>query len=84
MGIFGNKDKEETKVDETKVDETKVNETKVEAPKKFTALKTGGVEVEFTTSPTGLFKLGYNVGDTASFDDKQAQILIASGVAKKA
>ena len=47
------------------------------------SVKTGGVELEFTESPTGQFGLAYNPGEKASFDKKQAEILIDAGVAKK-
>jgi hypothetical protein len=56
---------------------------KAEASTKIKPTKTG-VKVEFIKSPTGLFGLGYNVGESDTFDKKQADILIDSGVAKKA
>jgi hypothetical protein len=51
---------------------------------KKTPSKPKALKLEFVMSPTGLFKLGYNVGDVASFESKQAETLIESGVAKKA
>lgn len=41
------------------------------------------IKLEFTASPTGLFNLAYNAGETATFDKKQADLLIEAGVAKK-
>lgn len=38
-------------------------------------------EITFTKSPTGLFKLGYHVGDTVKMNQKQANELIEAGVA---
>lgn len=40
-------------------------------------------KIEFIKSPTGAFKLGYSIGDIEEFDNKQAQILIEAGYAKK-
>ena len=64
-------------------DDKKTEAPEKKASKKITASKTG-VKVEFIKSPTGLFNLGYNVGEQETFDKKQADILIDSGVAKKA
>ena len=50
---------------------------------KIAPLIKGGVKVQFIKSPTGMFGLGYNVDDEASFDKKQADILIEAGYAKK-
>lgn len=58
-------------------------ETKKAEKVVFKTVKSGGVEIEFTKSPTGQFKLGYNVGDKASFNKPQADILIDAGYAKK-
>jgi hypothetical protein len=41
-------------------------------------------KVEFLTSPTGLLKLGYSAGETASFTKGQADFLYDLGIAKKA
>lgn len=41
------------------------------------------VKVEFLSSPTGVLKLGYNVGETASFTAGQADFLADLGFAKK-
>ena len=38
-------------------------------------------KVTFLKSPTGLFKLGYHVGDHVEFPPKQADELVESGVA---
>jgi hypothetical protein len=39
-------------------------------------------KVEFIASPTGLLKLGYHIGDKASFDEKQVEMLQELGLAK--
>lgn len=39
-------------------------------------------KVKFVKSPTGLFKLGYVVGETAVFEGKQAAELIEMGYAE--
>lgn len=38
-------------------------------------------KVRFILSPTGLYGLGYNIGDVAEFETKQADELIESGYA---
>lgn len=39
-------------------------------------------KIQFIKSPTGAFKLAYNVGEKANFDVKQAAELIEAGFAK--
>ncbi|KQS45918.1 hypothetical protein ASG38_15015 [Flavobacterium sp. Leaf359] len=41
-------------------------------------------KVRFILSPTGLYGLGYNIGDVAEFEAKQADELIESGYAEPA
>lgn len=56
------------------------------AAEKFAALgkkKGKKVKCEFTNSPTGLLNLGYNVGEEASFDEKQVEMLMELGLAKR-
>lgn len=48
------------------------------------SVKSGGVLVEFTKSPTGLFGLAYNPGEKARFSKEQSEILFDADVAKKA
>lgn len=43
-----------------------------------------GVKVRFLKSPTGVFKLGYSVGDIVAFPANQAQLLLDLGYAEKA
>lgn len=38
-------------------------------------------KIKFTVSPTGKFGLAYNVGETGSFETKQAEELIEAGYA---
>lgn len=42
------------------------------------------VKVKFLKSPTGLYGLGYNIGDKASVDSNQADEMIETGYAEKA
>lgn len=49
----------------------------------ITSVKSGGVEVEFTKSPTGLFGLAYNPGEKARFSKEQVAYLLEAGVAKE-
>ena len=71
------------KATDTKEIEVEATEVKTSKKVSFTTSEKG-VEVEFTASPTGKFNLGYNVGEKATFEKKQADILIEAGVAKKA
>ena len=65
--------------------EKKQEPKKTKAGKPFIkSVSKGGVEVEFTESPTGLFGLAYNPGEKARFSKDQAEILFDAGVAKKA
>lgn len=51
----------------------------------FKELSTGKgkkVKVEFIASPTGILKLGYGVGEVASFEEKQAEYLVLLELAK--
>jgi len=41
------------------------------------------IKIKFLLSPTGRFNLGYNVGETAEMDEKQAIELIEAKYAKK-
>jgi len=40
-------------------------------------------KIKFIVSPTGKFQLAYNVGETGTFDSKQADELIELGYAKE-
>lgn len=39
------------------------------------------MRITFTKSPTGAFKLGYSVGQTADIEDNQAREIVAVGFA---
>lgn len=63
---------------------TEEPKSKQTADKKASASKTPKkIKVEFLKSPTGHFGLGYSEGQTGTLDDKQADILIDAGYAKK-
>jgi hypothetical protein len=47
------------------------------------SVKSGGIKLEFTGSPTAKFGLAYHIGESASFSKNQAEMLIEAGVAKK-
>jgi len=50
--------------------------------KKETATKEKKLKVKFKVSPTGKFGLAYNVGESGSFNEAQANELVESGYAE--
>jgi len=53
-----------------------------ETAKPVAAVKEKLVKIKFLLSPTGLFKLGYNVGEKASLPALQAQEIVDAGYAE--
>lgn len=51
--------------------------------KKETTPTSKKIKIKFLLSPTGRFNLGYNVGEIAEMDEKQATELIDAEYAKK-
>ncbi len=78
----------DTKTNKNEVQKSEVNESlddKTPA-EKFAILGKGKgkkEKVKFIESPTGLLKLGYHIGQEASFDPKQVEMLEELGLAKK-
>jgi len=72
---------EEKEAAQTAFDTSKAAYETAIAPKPPKA-KEEKLEIEFILSPTGKFKLGYNVGEKAAFPTLQADELIDAGYAK--